>query len=73
MNYRLGWTQLDGYINGSRRIQSKKKKGRIGPIAYTDVDLKARYLYNTARTMPVSKWEPFLPGHLNLEVSLPLF
>lgn len=26
MDYKLGWTQLDGYINGSKRIQSQKER-----------------------------------------------
>lgn len=50
MNYKLGWTQLDGYVNGARGFKAKKKK-RIGPIAYVDTDLKAMYLYNATPTM----------------------
>lgn len=57
---------------GARGFKAKKT-GRIGPIAYVDTDLKAMYLCNVTQTMPVSRWEPFLTGHLSLRISLLLF
>lgn len=55
MNHRWRWAQCYGNVNGSKRIQSKKREGESNSVCGDR--LKAVYLYSVACTMRLGKWE----------------
>lgn len=71
INHRLGWAQLDSYMNGSERSQSKKKERESNGVY--GHRFKAVYLYDVTFTMPVGKREQLLTGYCSLQISCPPF
>lgn len=71
MNSKLGWRQLDCFIKGNEKIKrEKEREDRSSSVSGRSYRGRVLVLCDS---VPVGEWEPFLTGHLNLQISLPPF